>query len=388
MKYLFITGTGRSGTTLIEKILHNHPHIGVGSQPFPNLYFSAKSKFHQRRHLQRRYPLGHLFQESDYTFAELNRFLERCVFTDDDIAKLFDDMSRYNGQYMTDFLGFCRGQIVPGTFFNIFQQFLTYLAMYFGKEGLKYVGTKETWSEEFFPFLLDRKVKTIIIMRDPRDIITSFNFEMGVKHGGNRRPILYILRHWRKSVSFCLHYQEHPFFTWFKYEDLVKNSQSVLTPLTSFLDVVPYNDRLISRGIHDQQGDLWLGNSSFGNYSMISSASIARFKSRLSAQCIRYIESVCYPEFRMLGYEFEYCENGPDKEAIRDFQEPFPVTHGKFEPDYSYRPSNLDQEIQRLNRFDFDLTEDEQRKWFVFPKAYQMMKKKLEGKRLAGSTSI
>ncbi len=381
MNYLFITGSGRSGTTLIEKILHNHPNIGVGSQPFPNLYFNAKSKFYHWKHIVRRYPFGHLFRESDYTFTELNRFLERCVFTDHEIDEFFHEMSEYSGQYMPEFLDFCRDQIVPGTFYMIFQQFLAFLAAHLNKEELLYVGTKETWLEEFLPFFLDRNVKTIVIIRDPRDIITSFNFEKGVSHGGSRRPILYILRHWRKSVSFCLQYQEHPFFAWVKYEDLVKNPQPVLTQLTSLLGVVPFVEGYFSKGIFDQNGNLWQGNSSFGKYSMISSASVAKFKTHLSESCIRYIESVCYPELHMLGYDFLICKNRPDEEAILTFKEPFPVTHGKFEPDYSQKPFRIDHEIQRLNHFRHNLSEEEQRIWFLFPKAYEIMKTNLAGNR-------
>ncbi|MFH2071358.1 MAG: sulfotransferase, partial [Actinomycetota bacterium] len=32
---LLITGAYRSGTTLLEKLLHNHPDLSVAMQPFP-----------------------------------------------------------------------------------------------------------------------------------------------------------------------------------------------------------------------------------------------------------------------------------------------------------------------------------------------------------------
>jgi hypothetical protein len=147
------------------------------------------------------------------------------------------------------------------------------------------------------------------------------------------------------------------------------------------LGLAPFDENSFSQGIFDQKGELWLGNSSFGKYSFISSASVGAFKTHLSEPCIRYIESVCYPELHVLGYEFLYCENGFDEEAIHNFKEPLPVTHRKFEPDYSQNSFRIDQEIQRLKQFKRDLSEEEQRIWYIFPKAYQIMKKNLEDNR-------
>ncbi len=179
MKYLFITGIARSGTTLTEKILHNHPLVGVGSQPFPTFFFNAKSKFYAQKHLRRRYPLGHMFLEHKYILEELNTFLESCVLNGQEIDRIFHELSRYSGQKMPGFIEFCRGRIAPGTFFEFDQQLLSCLANYLGKKKLVYVGAKETWIEEYIPYFLGRGVKSILIIRDPRDIVTSLNFGWG-----------------------------------------------------------------------------------------------------------------------------------------------------------------------------------------------------------------
>ena len=385
MNYLFITGSGRSGTTLIDKILHNHPNIGLGSQPFPNLYYSFKSKFLHQNNIYKRYAFDHLFRESDYRLEELNRFLNSCVLSDAEIETLFYDMSKYSGQHMPEFLDFCRSRIVPGTFYEIYQQLLSYLADYLAKKSLLYIGTKEIWLEEFIPYFLRKNVKSIIIIRDPRDVVTSLCFGKGVNYTGNKRPLLYVLRQWRKSFSFCAQYQGHQNFAWIKYEDLVKETESVLTRLTSFLNVLPYINNSFSRGLYDQKGNLWLGNSSFGELSGISKASVASFKANLSESCIRYIESVCYPEMLFLNYEFLYCKNGPDMEAIRNLVEPMDVNHRKFEPHYSLNSSRSEQEIQRLKYFKLDLSVQKQQQWFIFPKAYQILKESLERhNRLSG----
>jgi hypothetical protein len=58
---LLVTGCYRSGTTLLEKLLHAHPASCVASQPFPVLYAYVKNLFDVSRGLLRRYPLGHRF---------------------------------------------------------------------------------------------------------------------------------------------------------------------------------------------------------------------------------------------------------------------------------------------------------------------------------------
>jgi Sulfotransferase family len=42
---LFVTGMQRSGTTLLEKLLHAHPELSVLSQPFPLLFVEVKRAF-------------------------------------------------------------------------------------------------------------------------------------------------------------------------------------------------------------------------------------------------------------------------------------------------------------------------------------------------------
>ena len=41
----FITGMGRSGTTLLEKLLCNHKDLSVLSQPLPLVFIDLKKRF-------------------------------------------------------------------------------------------------------------------------------------------------------------------------------------------------------------------------------------------------------------------------------------------------------------------------------------------------------
>ena len=48
---LFVTGTPRSGTTLVDKLLSQHAQVNVFSQPLPLLFVETKKSY-----LQERYP--------------------------------------------------------------------------------------------------------------------------------------------------------------------------------------------------------------------------------------------------------------------------------------------------------------------------------------------
>ena len=94
----------------------------------------------------------------------------------------------------------------------------------------------------------------------------------------------------------------------------------------------------------------------------------------LSRDCIRYVETICYPELCALGYEFVYQAGGPDKKAIEAFEEPTKVTHEKFGADYSRTPAHIEEEILRLDYLQEDIDEEQQRLWYIFPDAYQALR--------------
>lgn len=370
MQKIFITGLYRSGTTLLEKVLNLHPSLHLFSQPFPNLYLETKKKFYIHKGLNKIRLLDHLFLEQDYSRDDFCGVLDSCVFSTQDVDRLFDAMATYSGQQTPELLPL-RLQIRPGSFFQLYEQLFSSLAENLAKNQVGFLGAKEIICEEFIPFLLSKGEYAIVIIRDPRDVVTSLNFGQGSSYMGKIRPILYTLRQWRKSVSFCLEYQDRPNFAYLRYEDLVKDPGSILNWLTQFLRLIPYPRDIFADGIVDQAGQRWQGNSSFGNYSFISRDSVANFTNKLPEDCVRYIENVCNPELRYLNYEFIYHESGPDFDEIRSFKESFKVDHNDFEAHYTHQPRRIENEIKRLRYLNSQLSEAEQKLWFIFPRAYQ-----------------
>jgi len=89
---LLITGCYRSGTTLLEKLLHNHENVCLASQPFPVLYLYVKLAFYKAIGVRRRYPLDHLYLENGYQPEEFYAFLDQFRMSSKNLNGMFDEM--------------------------------------------------------------------------------------------------------------------------------------------------------------------------------------------------------------------------------------------------------------------------------------------------------
>jgi hypothetical protein len=346
--HLFITGAYRSGTTLTEKILHNHRDICLASQPFPLLYIYAKKAFLEQQNLQRRYPLDHLFMETSYSARQWHDFLDTFHFSSDLLADMFWEMSTYSGLWTRETLRL-QPDIKPGAFLDVFRQFQHQLPRLLGKESVSVTGSKEILCEEYIPYLLANNVKVILVVRDPRDMITSLNFRKRDNMTGKLRPILYSLRVWRKSVAFALGYQDHPDLLWLRYEDLIAVPMDVLNKVTAFLGLSAFTPDFFREGIRDQNGKIWMGNSSFDDMKGISTDSVGKYRRVLDRETIAYIETVCLPEMRSMGYECQGVSTFSET-ALRSLTEPAEEIHDKFSPDYSTSPEQVARETERYRR--------------------------------------
>ena len=108
------------------------------------------------------------------------------------------------------------------------------------------------------------------------------------------------------------------------------------------------------------------------------------WQEKLPRQIVEYVETVCMPEMRLLGYEPHFCRKF-DPEVVRSFRDPFPEIHAKFPADYSHDPVRVDNEIERLRKLAQDLGSAEQRKWFLNENTYRILRENVaaQGKGLA-----
>ena len=372
---VLLNGCFRSGTTLLDKLLHAHPEIIMASQPFPALYSYLKEIYLRERDISFRYPLDHMFKQSGYSKDDFSAFLETYVINDYDIDAVFDKLEQESTGLRTPQIKKYRQAIIPGTFLEVYQQFNNCLHVIFDDEKAPvYVGGKEAFVEEYIPFLLEHGVKVIVIIRDPRDVVASVYNSIDVKHMGENRPLLFLLRAWRKSIAYALAYEDDPNLTWITYEQLVADTQEVLQVLTDFLRLESFPDDAFKEGIFNQTGSLWKSNSSFKSSLGLNTASIGQFQDRLNNEIIAYVESACYPEMRAIGYSFSILSKySPD--ALMSFREGFEITHEKFEDckDYSYSPDRIADECERIRLLmeeQTKLSDDEIQNWFILPEAF------------------
>ena len=370
-----VTGCYRSGTTLLEKLLHHHPAICIGSQPFPIAYFFAKQAFLDSRRLRRRYPLGHLFRESAYTSEELDAFLEHLPVRQSDIDEIFRSLSNYRlGHWTPEVLSF-QQQLSPGLFPDFYRQLHEQLAMLLGRTEALYCGSKEVLCEEFIPFVVARGGKVALSVRDPRDMIVSLDYGARDNQTGAHRPLLFSLRAWRKSVALLLAYQGDPNFSWVRYEDVAKDPQHVLDRLRSSWGV-PDPELPLDSSITGQDGRRWFGNSSFDDADGVSTASVGRFMEALPTETLRYIETCCGPEMHTLGYELT-SRDPLSRHDLENYREPFSNLHAKFPRDYSTSAARIDQEWRRLQLLQQDqatMSASDLRYWFLDPRVFQPLR--------------
>ena len=373
---LLVTGCYRSGTTLVDKLLNTHPDLVVASQAYPALFTYAKQRFLDARGLTRRYPLDHLFRERDYTPEEFAAFLDHTVFDTEDLDTIFDQLRALVDPAWTPEILDYRSHIHPAEFLKLLEQFNQCILDIFSGSKPRYVGDKEIMVEEYLPYLVDRGAFAVITIRDPRDVVASAHFSQQ-SFIGAQRPVLYTIRAWRRGVAFALALQDHPRCASLRYEDLVSAPVPALSRLAERLEIPPFCEEWYADGLRDQHGHPWESNSSFARAGGIDTGGAGRYRSQLPETVLRYVETLCYPEMCALGYQPDLVSEC-SFEILRDYRDPFAVTHGRFTdcPGYSSDPERLRHEAERLMLLQSggELTDAEAGRWFVHPGAYVPLK--------------
>ena len=296
---LFISGTPRSGTTLLDKLLSSPETSRVHSQPLPLLFSAIKQRFLQQKGQTRDFPLNDMFLDNHYEQAPWQEFLAEHLISSDEFTLIHASMQGFSGQYTRkeDVSGFL-DRYPPLPLASFIPAYLTWLEP--GNWNL--IGLKETWCEEYIPFLANNGFKCLLILRDPRDVITSLNHGEGRTFGGRPKPLLYNIRTWRKSVAVCLHMSAHPNFMSIRYEDLVTQPEDTMCRISAFLSLGDTIQAAATGGITDQKGRPWQSNSSHASSAEISSGSIGKYREHLPAPAKALIEALCQPELQVLDY--------------------------------------------------------------------------------------
>jgi hypothetical protein len=358
--HLFITGTYRSGTTLVEKLFHAFGDVSVASQPLPLLYIDAKRSFLASRGIAEPHPLGHLFGEDRYQVDDLGPFLHDLRLSAEQVQGLLDRLAQAPGFWSPELLD-RRDELTGGSFSDVRHDVTRLLAEVHGRPTAQWKGSKEVICEEFVPFLLGQGERVVLVVRDPRAVLRSIYLGAGATFSGRVRPVLFHLRMWRKSVAIALAHQSDPGVAVVRYEDLLADPKAIAASLAELVGLDGPAAPPLSQ-LRDQHGRPWGGNSSFAPGQT----------GALSADVDRYVEAVCHPELVALGYPVTSTD--PPLEIIEEFTEPAPVDDPALPAGYSSSDENVEMEVRRLALLRGEQPVPDVARWFIHEGAFARLR--------------
>lgn len=363
---LFVTGMLRSGTTLLDKLLHRHPSLWVASQPFFNFYAGVKSEF--LKPAVRQLPFTPGFMEPAQ--GDFQAWLEHTVFDGRVLAALEAACTDGKGQGAPSLRGRIRN-LVRGDCIGVWSQLHSFVAAAYGAPARGgQVGSKEVLCEEFLPYLAARGVRCLLTVRDPRAVIASLNRGYYRESVGDTYPILLNIRNWRKSVAYLFWAQRQPRVLGLRYEDLVLDGERILERIARFLEVPPFDPAWYRDGLMDQEGKPWQGNSSFDLKRSLDAGSLEQWRKELDADTVRFIEFCTYPELKALGYSVG--SDAWDPGVLARYRENTAQLRQDYLADYAITPANLAAEARRreLLLSGTEIDRAERRSLFLFDEAH------------------
>ena len=225
--HIFVTGMMRSGTNLAQIILTNHPSLFVTSQPFFQLYLDVKQIFNDEHSLKRLLPLSDGIKGGESELNLFSNWLENRKFNENETARLLEKATTAKGSGCNELKGKLNAS--QGTFFQIWKQLHYSKVKHFDKEDSLFIGSKDSFCEEYIPSFIKKGIHCLVILRDPRAVIASACHGRYHSEVGGRYPLLMLIRLWRKSVAYALAFQKHPYVQFVRYEDLTKKKCDFFT---------------------------------------------------------------------------------------------------------------------------------------------------------------
>lgn len=324
---LFVTGTARSGSTLLARLLAANPDIVVASDPYFPLFRSLRNAIGRRAVSE---DPGLVFDPSspfqDYYFTR-ERIRLMDAIQDATLSLPFDrnewhglaDALRARAAHECPDLVPLVKEVSGPTYLAIFERALGIIASARDPSNTKkWIGLKEVWIVELFKPLAKAfpDAKFLVLLRHPAATINSDLAALRASPSGVGHP-LSSARQWRKHVAFAEHYREDPVLAGrlmvIRYEDVVHDPEATSRDLCRFLEVGYDPSMLDTRTYLDPlTGTTWKGNSSFQEtVSGIDKDIADRWMTTLDPRVADMIELACGHDMRLAGYEPRSEANAP-----------------------------------------------------------------------------
>lgn len=361
---VFVCGMLRSGTSLAQVLLANHPDMVVAYQPFHQFHVDIKRLFLDEHGLERKLPLDDGAPGRHAERSEFLAWLHRRHFDSAETGELVRRATRAKGGGLP---GWTAPRVPPGTFFQIRDALHRAMASHLACSSPEVVGSKEVLCEEYVPALLTAGVRCILIIRDPRAVIASANNGRYRQMVGDRYPLMMLIRLWRKSAAYWLRYRHDPRVRSLRYEDLVADPLGVMSSIAEWLDASPFPPDFLDEPLKDHAGRPWLGNSSFGDRPRVDAGGHEAWRELLDLGEQRFIAACAKPEMDAIGYPTAAA----DFREILDFREDARDVRESYLQLHRIDAATKREESDRLQRFGdletFDA--DQAQQYFLFPEA-------------------
>jgi len=321
VKFVFVTGMFRSGTTLIARMLNTHSQIVCASDPLRPLFNSYRYSIadHDYRRAHSRFgPLDDYFLSHK---SLLNKILNADfnIIADGDHKELLENIK----ESAMPFSGLWAASLDSNLEFSGYKELMDHAighinTTYGSNKNASVIAFKEVWATEFAPAFLRSypDSKAVIIIRDPRAVVSS-NIASGRKY-----PIFFLARQWRK-LSFVTHSMQKNFkddLHVIEYEDLIKDPELEVRKLTDFIGVPFEEDLLDISKYFDGNNERWKQNTNYNHEAKltINSDSLERWRSILQEPDTLLIELICRDWMETFGYE---CSCQIDTLLTKQFNE-------------------------------------------------------------------
>ena len=296
--HFFISGMFRSGTTYLARALNAHPKLTVLSDPHRAFFKYVRNIFFVREveGFDPDCPIDDYFNQPAQLRQQFHDQFMDLELSKKDI-EIFKPLLIKGAKLFSPLIENTIDKLEPGRVSEVYAQLL-----YLGGKAYQYsdyqlLGTKEVWTDEFIELFLKEGKKCIQIIRDPRAVIASNRVN---EYGAY--PLLFLIRQWRKSVAYYLKNKGKYGYLMLKYEDLMSDKPAAFQRLTDHLDIPFACELLDETSFVDGALKPWKQNTS---YTIERKEKIAgpKWKSVLHEAEIAMIESMCFAEFRLLGYD-------------------------------------------------------------------------------------
>lgn len=304
---LYLFGMFRSGTTTLARALNTHPAVAFASDPFLDLFKILRSDvahehgqavpasdpladyYFDPRGVALYRKLQSVSLDRDFPQAQIGYLTDACQRRCESFSPaLAESVQDLRGGSYRDLLGALHERI--GVVYGD------------GGASLRYTGFKEVWATEFLPHVLEEpSARAIVMVRDPRAVAASRNVK------AEKYPWDFLARQWRKLAGLGWHYSRQR--GWdervklVRYEDMVTAPTETMKTICAFLEL-EWEPRMADPAAYDDgAGGTWQQNSTFGGVgAAFESDATERWRTRLPATAIGYLDWLCSPDMHLFGY--------------------------------------------------------------------------------------